>query len=181
MGKMDKTNKCYQAMLVLAAIHSADMELAENVSSEIKLNAEYEQFDVNELVENIPNIQENKAFEFEINAETESLRKRKLYQRKRAKNAEKLRKKNKEFPELYKDPINWEGKEKKVKKEQNVKKRKNVKTKSPQKKKKKFRGAQGGSGTSNKFQVYDVQDAKNKNKGGKVSIPQHIKKRKKRG
>ena len=98
-----------------------------------------------------------------------------------------MRQKYKDNPELYKDPIDWTPKKEKEKQrknqEKNAKQNKSNKKSSKQTsnkgktKNKGFRGAQGGSGDSSKFDI-------NKNKNltsNKKNIPDHIKKKRKRG
>merc|ERR1712228_856651 len=148
--------------------HSKDMNLAKKISSQIELNAEYDEFALNECLVKIPNASNknanDKVFDFEIDEEIEAMRKRKLNQRKRAKIASKLREKY-EKNENSENVIVNTAKNKKITKKK--------------KKKKSFRGAQGGSGDS-KF--YDIGDSKNNKQSGGVKkvIPQHIKKKRKR-
>lgn len=174
------------------------MDLAEKVSGDIKLDVSYD-YTVDDLLVEVPNPMkddvkeedddgEEYVFGFEINEEIELKRKREINRRKREKNAIKLRKKYKEHPELYKDPIDWTPKKEKEKKrkiqERNDRANKSNKKSSNQRsankgksKNKGFRGAQGGSGDSSKFDIN-----KNKNlSNNKKKVPDHIKKKRKRG
>merc|ERR1712129_50662 len=103
----DKDNECYKAMLLLAAVHCKDMNLAKKMSSDIGMNGVCDEYALKECLVEIPNTSKNELFDFEINEENEALRRTKLNQRKRAKVAGRLRAKYKENPLLFKEPINW--------------------------------------------------------------------------
>lgn len=163
----NKNNESYKAMLLMAAVHCKDTDLAKRMDSNIKMSKECDENKLNECLRNVPNVSGDEKFGFEINEENEALRKTKLNQRKRAKIATKLRAKYKENPKLFKEPIDWTSK-KNEKKEEKIEKK-------VQKKKKAYTGAQGGSGESKQF---DIVNAKNNKKNVKKAIPQHIKKRK---
>eukprot|EP01083_Nonionella_stella_P006720 19467_1 len=194
LNEKEPQNEVYQAMLLLTAIETKDMELAKQISDKMSIDRDddsYDAYAVDELLVQIPNVNEDdevNQFQFEIAPHIELERKRAANRRKRQKKASKLRQKFQENPDLYRDAVNWESKAKKIKNEKQIRKKKaknkqfekDKKKHKTGKKKKGFRGAQGGSGQSDKFQVYDIGDPKNK-KSGKKNIPQHIKKKRKRG
>ena len=174
LHQMDESNDCYQAMLILAAIHCSDTDLAKRIWSKIEGIAECDERALSECLATVPNPSGNEVFEFVIDEKVEALKKRKLNQRKRAKIANKLRAKYRENPSSFKEPIQWKS-SKSEKRKESKKPKQNDSAK--KKKKKSFKGAQGGSGESN---FYDIGEAKNTKQSAKKLIPQHIKKKRKR-
>ena len=169
---------------------TSDFDLAEKVSSGIKVDsAEVAAVSVDDLLSEIPNPFElSKPLRFEMNEEMEMERKRVANRRRRERNAAKLRLKYKEHPELHREAVNWKNEEKKEEKTKEIRERKKE-TKSSQKKKgkqkkkkKKYEGAQGGTTGGEGLQVHDIGDPRNrkKDKSGKMVVPDHIKKRKRR-
>eukprot|EP00484_Ammonia_sp_Unknown_P005031 CAMPEP_0197072836 /NCGR_PEP_ID=MMETSP1384-20130603/210298_1 /TAXON_ID=29189 /ORGANISM="Ammonia sp." /LENGTH=811 /DNA_ID=CAMNT_0042511657 /DNA_START=9 /DNA_END=2445 /DNA_ORIENTATION=+ len=180
----NRSNATYQAMLLLTAVATKDMGLAEKISSEIELDLKYDAYAVDDLAADIPNVygaedqamrkqqeeedeEEEAVFSFEISAEMELRRKREAARRKREKNAVKLRKKYKEHPELYKEAVDWESKKERKgrgqktdktdsKKKQKSQAKKGGKSASPQKKKGKSGGFRGAQGGSGQSEKYQV-------------------------
>merc|ERR1712190_380792 len=138
----DPNNAKYQAMLICAAIHSspADMDLAKQICAKMEIGkAGMDEFALNECLENIPKDENERVFDFEIDEEMETRKKRQANQRKRGKIGNKLRAKYKDNPSLFKEPIDWktdknekrakEQKEKEEKPHENEKKNLKKKTK----------------------------------------------------
>ena len=157
--------------------------------------AEVAAVSVDDLLSEIPNPFElSKPLRFEMNEEMEMERKRVANRRRRERNAAKLRLKYKEHPELHREAVNWKNEEKKEEKTERAREdgkgRESKKgTKSSQKKKgkqkkkkKKYEGAQGGTTGGEGLQVHDIGDPRNRkrDKSGKMVVPDHIKKRKRR-
>jgi len=192
---VDGSNQRYKALLLLAAVHDGDFDLAEKLSSEIHVDAaEVESVSVDDLLAEIPNpMQSDKPMRFAISEEMELQRKRAANRRRRQRKAAKLRAKYKEHPELFKEPVDWKndkkedrkkGKEEEKESKTKEKGKRDKKQKGTEKKKKKkvYSGAQGGTTGGEDLQIHDIGDPRNKkkSKSGKTMVPKHIKKRKRR-
>merc|ERR1712173_202667 len=113
----EQSNAKYQAMLILAAIHSspADMDLAAQICAKMKVKNDAKKMGMDEFANiDIPKkpsfeIEDGRVFDFENDGEMEMRKKRQAYQRKRGKVANKLRAKYKQNPSLFKEPIDWKS------------------------------------------------------------------------